>query len=95
MSTFPWCLQNSGADEYNFEDSSFCLGELLSGQQYALVESGSSKIVSSGLLCAQCPMGYGPAYYTWGLLPEPAEACMRRGAPLDWADVALILSTTL
>lgn len=51
--------------------------------------------LSSGLLCAQRPMGYGLAHYTWGLLPELAEACMRRVAPPDWADVALILSTTL
>lgn len=40
-------------------------------------------------------MGYGLAHYTWGLLLEPAEACMQHVAPPDWADVALILSTIL
>lgn len=39
--------------------------------------------LSSGLLHARCPTGYGPARYTWGLLPKPAEACTQPIAPPD------------
>lgn len=64
--------------------------------------------IQIGFQVASCvlqrPMGYGPAHYTWGLLPKSTEACVQPVTPHpppptppapDWAAAAHILSAAL